>query len=405
MGGSQIMKLFSGTGAWGITIIIGGLLLGGCGGADLLGTPANSSMKPSPAGDSNQLTSVLLPYVQEVIATGLDVPWEIEVAPDGRVFVTERTGALRVIENGKLVKEPVYSFEEGLYKRSEAGVLGFALDPSFAQNHYIYVYQSYIDQGEPQNRLVRLVEQSNKAKLDKVIFDGLPAYQNHDGGRVKFGPDGMLYLTNGDAGSPSISQDQQSLGGKIFRIKPDGSIPEDNPFPGSPVYSLGHRNPQGLAWHPITKQLYSSEHGQSAHDEINLITAGANYGWPLVQGDEKELKAADASKKGPGQLQAPIIHSGETTWAPSGITFVKKGPWENQLLVANLRGTQLQRMVLAADGKSVHSIETLFKGELGRLRSVIEGPDGSIYILTNNRDGRGTPKELDDQIIRLKPPY
>ncbi|MNI31758.1 Soluble aldose sugar dehydrogenase YliI precursor [compost metagenome] len=214
----------------------------------------------------------------------------------------------------------------------------------------------------------------------------------------------MLYITNGDSGSPSNAQDIKLLSGKIFRIQADGSIPADNPYPGSPVYSLGHRNPQGLAWHPVTGELYSSEHGQSAFDEINRIVPGSNYGWPLVEGDEQEIKASDTNKKGPGLLQAPMVHSGgKETWAPSGITFITKGPWTNNLMVANLRGTQVLRVILTADGKSVQSVESLFKGEFGRIRNVTEGPDGSLYILTNNRDGRGNPSAQDDRIIRFKP--
>jgi glucose/arabinose dehydrogenase len=348
-----------------------------------------------------------MPYKQTVLATGLDVPWELVVSPDGRLFVTERSGALRVIEKGKLLDEPMMSLDKDLYKKSEAGLLGLALDPDFAENHAFYVYQSYVDaEGQSKNRVLRLIEhEKNKAKLDKVLLDGLPASQIHDGGRLKFGPDGMLYLTNGDSSSPSHAQDLKKFSGKIFRLQRDGAIPPDNPFPGSPVYSLGHRNPQGLAWHPLTGKLYSAEHGQSAHDEINLIVAGANFGWPLIQGDDKEIKQEDVAKKGPGPIKPPILHSGDETWAPSGITFVSRGPWKGNLLVANLRGTQILRVVLTPSGESVQSAEPLFKNEFGRIRDVVEGSDGSLYILTNNRDGRGSPGKDDDRIIKLSPDF
>jgi glucose/arabinose dehydrogenase len=396
------MDNLTGKFCWTGLVLLGCLILSGCKDVPVAGQQTGG-VSSAEAGEI-QRVSTNMPYVMDVIAIGLNVPWELEVAPDGRLFFTERSGALRVIEGGKLLNEPVMTFMDGLYQQAEAGLLGLALDPNFAKNHFMYVYQSYLDgSGQPKNRLLRLVENANKAKVDRVLLDGLPANRIHDGGRVKFGPDGMLYFTNGDSSNPSSAQDVKQLSGKIFRVKADGSIPSDNPFPGSPVYSLGHRNPQGLAWHPVTKKLYSSEHGQVAHDEINLIEAGMNYGWPLVEGDLNQIKPADANKKGPGALTAPILHSHDDTWAPSGIAFVRDGPWANNLLVANLRGEQLLRMVLASDGKSVQKVEPLLKKEFGRLRGVTVGPDGTIYLLTNNRDGRGTPGKQDDRIIRLKP--
>lgn len=385
--------------------LIGLLWFGGCESAPNQQPGALKEAPPVSAPAENQGVNAAFPYERETVATGLQVPWEIDFAPDGRMFFTERGGALRMIEQGKLAAEPVFRFDDALFKRGEAGLLGFTLDPNFSQNHYIYAYYSYTEGGSPYNRIVRLVESGGKAKLDKVLMDKLPGAQIHDGGRVKFGPDGMLYFTNGDASEPSVAQDVSKLAGKIFRIKPDGTVPQDNPYPGSPVYSLGHRNPQGLAWHPDTKKLYSSEHGQTAHDEINLIEPGANYGWPLIQGDATQVKPADEAKKGPGPLKRPIVHSKDVTWAPSGITFVTKGPWRGNLLAANLRGTQVLRIVLTADGAGVHAVEPLLHDELGRIRDVVEAPDGSIYVLTNNRDGRGTPAADDDKIIRLKPMF
>ncbi|WP_330218858.1 PQQ-dependent sugar dehydrogenase [Brevibacillus choshinensis] len=178
-----------------------------------------------------------------------------------------------------------------------------------------------------------------------------------------------------------------------MRIQLDGSLPADNPFPGSPVFSWGHRNPQGIAWNPANGLLYSSEHGPSAHDEINRIQNGVNYGWPVIQGDQK--------KEG---MATPIIHSGDTTWAPSGMTFVTKGPWAGQLLVANLRGMQVQKITLDPERPdTVVKATSFWQGENGRLRDVFEAKDGSLYLLTNNRDGRGTPRDDDDKIIRLVP--
>ncbi|NOU92073.1 PQQ-dependent sugar dehydrogenase [Paenibacillus sp. LMG 31456] len=366
----------------------------------------NNSGGKVPESSAGAEASASIPYTREIIASKLNVPWDMDFAPDGRIFLTERGGLIRVIEKGVLKPEPVFRFEKPpLYNESEAGLLGIALDKNFSSNHYMYVYHTYQEGGQAYNRLLRMVESGGKAKVDKVLLDMLPGDRIHDGGRVKIGPDGLLYITNGDAAQSSIAQDAAQLGGKILRIRTDGTIPADNPFPGSPVYSLGHRNPQGLAWHPASGKLFSTEHGQSAHDEFNLIEPGANYGWPLLQGDEAQVPAKDASKKGPGPLKIPLLHSGDTTWAPSGITFVTKGPWKGNLLAANLRGMQLQRVVLGNDQVSVQRVEPLFKDDLGRIRNVAEGPDGSIYIMTNNRDGRGRPGAEDDQLIRLKPTF
>lgn len=334
------------------------------------------------------------PYQLTTVATNLDVPWEMDLAPDGKIFFTERPGRVRVIQNGRLLESPVISFQAPFISEGEGGLLGLVLDPNFAQNGYLYVYHTYEENGERKNRVLRLKEyQTNRAKVDRVLLDGLPGASNHNGGRIKIGPDRLLYVTTGDRYDPPLAQDRQSLGGKILRIHLDGSIPKDNPFPNSPVYSLGHRNPQGLAWHPVTKQLYSSEHGQSAHDEINRIDPGQNYGWPLVQGNQTVLG-----------LQKPLLHSGLKTWAPSGIAFVNTGPWKNHLLVATLRGEQLLKIRLKGKNyDQIDDVEVLWEEHFGRIRNVYQGKDGSIYLMTNNRDGRGTPKEGDDRIIRLIP--
>ncbi|OCA82709.1 glucose sorbosone dehydrogenase [Bacillus sp. FJAT-27986] len=314
------------------------------------------------------------------------------IADDGRIFFTERPGQIREIRNGKVREEPLLSLPAPFISEGEGGLLGLALDPDFQTNHFMYTYHSYEENEKIKNRVLRLLVDDNQARIDKVILDGIVGDTNHNGGRIKIGPDGMLYITAGDRYEPDLAQDRTSMGGKIFRIHPDGSIPDDNPIKGSPVYSYGHRNPQGLAWHPVTGDLFSSEHGQSAHDEINLIEAGKNYGWPIIQGDE--------SKEG---METPIAQSATETWAPSGMTFVSKGEWKNQLLVANLRGMQVLKVELDELGKQVKRIESLFKDEYGRIRNIIEAPDGSLYMMTNNRDGRGNPSDKDDRIIRLIP--
>jgi len=261
-----------------------------------------------------------------------------------------------------------------------------------------YTYQN--SSGGLTNKLVRLREDpsTNKGTIDKVLLDGIMGAANHDGGRVKFGPDGKLYLTMGEAQNPELAQDTKSLNGKILRINSDGTIPVDNPFSGSPVYSYGHRNPQGLAWQPGTGRLYATEHGPSGglkgtgKDEVNYIEPGNNYGWPVIAGGE--------TREG---MVSPVIQSGQSeTWAPSGATFVTGGPWGGSLLFAGLRGQTLYRLTLdLRNPTGVISFDRLFAGDYGRLRDVVQGPDNAIYILTCNRDGRGIPRAGDDRLLRL----
>ncbi len=331
------------------------------------------------------------PYEAEVVAENLHVPWAIAVSGEGRLYFTERSGTIRVIEDGKLRQQPLITFGEPFISLEEGGLMGIVLDPNFSQNHYIYVMHTYAEGNQIYNRVVRLIERNNRASIDRVLLDKIPGGRIHNGGRLKIGPDQKLYITTGDAQNAALAQDSASLAGKILRIELDGGIPDDNPFAGSAVYSLGHRNPQGLAWNR-DRTLYASEHGATAHDEINIIKSGANYGWPLVQGDEDERE---------DKIQKPLIHSGEDTWAPSGIAFVNQGPWQGKLLVAALSGEELLTISLNEDGTKVNRIESWLKGEFGRLREVIQAEDGSIYLTTSNMDGRGDPHAADDKIIRL----
>jgi len=345
-------------------------------------------------------SSVMVVYGQEfkvvTIAENLEVPWEIAFAPDGRIFFTERIGTLRVIEDGKLNPEPVTILDVGTV---EGGLLGLALDPNFEQNHFLYLYYTYFEFPFTYNKVVRYTE-SNNALLDEfILVDKIPGGVVHDGGRIKFGPDEKLYITTGDAGNADSAQDLNSLGGKILRINSDGSIPSDNPFSDSLVFSYGHRNPQGIDWDPITGKLVSAEHGPSgergfAHDEINVIESGKNYGWPKVIGGEHDLDFVD-----------PIIHTGDDTWAPSGASFYDSAnipEWENKYFVATLRGNHLRILDLDIEANQVISSEAVFSN-YGRLRDASMGPDGNLYVLTSNQDGRGSPAENDDRILKIIP--
>ncbi len=342
---------------------------------------------------SSELTPDEFPYNIEVIAEQLTIPWGIAISPDGRMFITERLGTIRVIQDGKLLSEPLISFPIPTARRSEGGLLGIALDPNFSSNHYIYVYRTVTEDNRTYNQVIRLLEADNKASIDRIIIDNIPGSLTHDGGRIKVGPDQKLYITTGDAGNSSFAQDLDNLAGKILRINLDGSIPIDNPIHNSPIYSFGFRNPQGLDWN-AQQVLYASEHGQTAHDEINIIQPGTNYGWPLVQGEEESQDT---------NTQKPLLQSEDVTWAPAGIAFVKQGPWNGKLLVATLRGEQLLALTLNENGTKVIQAESWLQDQYGRLRDVVWAEDGSIYLSTSNRDGRGFANQADDRILRLVP--
>ncbi len=332
----------------------------------------------------------------EVVVRNLEIPWSMDFAPDGRAFVTERPGRIRTIRNGALDPQPWATLD--VAHVGEGGLLGLVVGPDFARTKFVYVYHTYQQDGKLWNRVLRMVERSGRGQVDRVLLDRIPGAQVHDGGRIKFGPDGKLYITTGDSRQPSLAQDRTSLAGKILRINPDGTIPSDNPFPNSVVYSFGNRNGQGIAWHPDTKTMFESEHGPPGefglccHDELNIIEPGKNYGWPAKAGIRGDPRYVD-----------PIAESGATaTWAPSGILIPSSGPWRGSVLMACLRGAHLRRFVLASpDFRRVQSQEVYFEGELGRLRDVVQGPDGTMYLLTSNLDGRGRPTPEDDRVLRI----
>ncbi len=342
--------------------------------ADLPSVPPATA---PPAGDQTPDIPLAASLAQK-----LEIPWALDFLPDGSLVFTERPGRVRLIDVREgLLSEPLLIIDEVAH-RGEGGLLGIAVHPNFASNRFIYVY--YTHQGENLvNRVVRFRKENNTLLDKKIILDNIPAASNHNGGRIKFGPDGLLYITTGDASVAELAQDRNSLAGKILRLKDDGTIPPSNPFPGSPVYSYGHRNPQGLAW-DARGRLWATEHGSSATDELNLIEPGNNYGWPIIRGDETA----------PGMV-SPVIHSGGETWAPSGLAF-----FNGSLFFAGLRGQSLFQVVI--DNQRV-TLQRHINRSFGRLRNVVVGPDDLLYILTSNRDGRGVPAADDDQVIRVNP--
>lgn len=356
---------------------------------------ATASSSPVTVSSPSVASNAPVAFRVEEVATGLDTPWELAFAPDGRIFITERPGRLRVVENGQLRAEAVAPVPD-VAEQGEGGLLGLALAPDFASSGNLYVYHTYRADGT-KNRVVRytLTDRAGARGLggQRIILDNIPGASNHNGGRIGFGPDGKLYVCNGDASNTALSQDRASLAGKILRLEPDGAIPADNPFPGSPVYSYGHRNPQGLAWQPDTGQLYATEHGSSANDEVNRIVAGGNYGWPTVTGTQNQP-----------EFVAPIMVSGaNNTWAPSGATFVRANTFpqlRGSLLFAGLRSTTLWQLTM---GGATPQLNPLLEDQYGRLRAIAEGPDGNLYVLTSSQDGRGSPTATDDRLLRLAP--
>lgn len=357
-------------------------------------TPAPPA--PAPTGPPSDIftTTDGVRFTVETVVSNLEIPWSMAFAPDGRLFVTERPGRVRILDLGTRSSELALTLDD-VYTQSEAGLLGLALDPQFSQNRLVYLYQSArLAGGGAVNRVVRYREAGSRLAERVVLLDNIPAAPIHDGGRVRFGPDGLLYITTGDAANTSLAQDLASPAGKILRINRDGTTPRDNPF-GSPMYSYGHRNPQGLDWHPVTGDLWASEHGASGNDEVNVIDAGANYGWPRIEGSQ-----AMAGMRTPITFYNPAI-------APSGASFYRgeRFPqFANNLFIGALRGTHLLRLVLdSSPPRRIVSQERLLEGRFGRIRDVVAGPDGYVYFCTNNRDGRGSPTSTDDRILRLVP--
>lgn len=321
-----------------------------------------------------------------VVASGLVVPWSIAPSRDGRIFVAERPGRIRVIANDSLLDTPwatVPAFD-GTPGNMEAGLMGLALHPDFPSTPYIYVcYTAHGDGPALVNRVARLREKNGRGEEPTVLLDGIPAGNYHNGCRVKVGPDRKLYVTTGDAYLKLPAQNVSSLAGKVLRLELDGSIPADNPVPGSPVWSLGHRNPQGIAWDPRSGIAYLTEHGDSVFDEINVLERGANYGWPEVQS-----QAGDSRYKDP----ALVFHV-----APTGAAFVTDSS-DHGMLITTLRGRLIR---LDVDGSRVTVADDSVLVGYGRLRDVAPGPDGSVYVSTSNRDGRGNPRRGDDRILRV----
>lgn len=337
-------------------------------------------------------------YKVEVVANGLYVPWSIVFTDSSRILVTERSGTLRVINNGVLIEKPLYDFGD-VVSKGEGGLMGLALDPDYASNNFIYVSYTYEKNDDAFVKVVRFKDNGDLITGEKIIIEGIPTGRNHAGCRLRFGPDGKLFVTTGDATDRERAQELDRLEGKILRLNNDGSIPDNNPIPGSPIWSYGHRNPQGIDWYPGTDILFSTEHGPSGFDgpgggdEVNIIFKGRNYGWPVVHHDEHKDGMED-----PVLVFTPAV-------APASGMFYKSGKiayFKNNFLFGCLRGEGIMRVVVDENNPTrIISHEKLADIDFGRIREVVEAPDGSIYFSTSNRDGRGSVREGDDKIYRI----
>lgn len=343
------------------------------------------------------------PHRFERVAFDLRVPWELVFLPDGTLMFTERDGHVRLLGPGH---DATPALRTAVALGNKMGMLGLALDPDFATNHFVYVAYDHVagdaesNEGERrfQLRIARYVLDGNTLVRPQVLIDGIPAATNHTGCRLVFGPDGKLYITTGDADEPAKSQQLGELNGKILRLERDGSIPADNPFVHTPgarpeVWSFGHRNPQGLAFDPRSGTLFESEHGPNGGDEVNVIERGANYGWPVI-----DHAATHADMRSPLFEFSPSIAPGKAT-IYRGKAFPEL---QGKLIVALLRGEGL--LVLDRDGDRLSNPRRLFSHEFGRIRAVTESPEGYLYFSTSQYDpAEGQPRQDDDLIVRVVP--
>lgn len=333
-----------------------------------VGTAVDPGSSPRPQPSSVEVTGEA-----EVIAEGLAVPWSIAFLGDA-ALISERDTA-RIVELSADGTAREVGIIDGVAPRGEGGLLGIAVHEGDLYAYFTSASDNRIERYE-------LTGEPGQLRLgsSESVLTGLESAGNHNGGRIAFGPDGMLYVTVGDAGQPSRAQDLDSLSGKILRLTPDGDVPDDNPFEGSPVFSYGHRNPQGIAWDE-EGTLYASEFGQDTWDELNVIEAGGNYGWPEVEG----------IAGGEGFVD-PVQQWHPDEASPSGIAVA-----DGAIFIANLRGERLREvprddLAAAADH---------YAGKFGRLRDVVVAPDGALWVLTNNGDGRGSPRDGDDRVLRV----
>ncbi|WP_031106621.1 PQQ-dependent sugar dehydrogenase [Streptomyces sp. NRRL S-146] len=347
-------------------------------------TAPGSSAPPGRAAEETPPAKGSVKVVRTV-AEGLDSPWGLAPLPDGGLLVSSRDDATIVRVDEKTGKKTELGEVPGVSAAGEGGLLGIALSPDYASDHMVYAYFT----SASDNRIVRMIYDEQKPAGEQLgapdtVYKGIPKGFIHNGGRIQFGPDKMLYVGTGESGDTGLSQDKDSVGGKILRLTPEGEPAPGNPFPDSPVYSYGHRNVQGLAWDG-KQRLFASEFGQDTWDELNAIKPGDNYGWPEAEG-----------RSGDKQFHNPIDQWTTAEASPSGIAYAEGSIW-----MAGLRGKRLWRIPLNGTEASAEP-QAFLEGEYGRLRTVVSAGGDRLWLVTSNTDGRGSPKDGDDRILELR---
>jgi len=410
------------------------------------GTPTPGSADgshPTPSEDPDWDVPVDAPRPDlevETLVENLEIPWDITFTGEGELYMTERTGRVVAFDSGELSEvarprkaidagalEPGSNEEPWWVEGGEGGTLGIAAHPAFPDEEYVYVYYTAATGGGKENRVVRYdVGVDDPAATEEVLIEGIPANKYHNGGRVRFGPEGYLWVTTGDAGAPDRAQDRSFLGGKVLRITPAGDPAPDNPdLGGDPrVFSYGHRNPQGIDWLPSGVPV-ASEHGPTKRDEVNVLLPGGNYGWAIARGGpDDDQWDSYAAHEG---FVRPVVNTGPNAgWAPTGATFYtgELPTWRNRFVVGGLASQSIWVVTLTPPGRDQPPLEgearrydadwlhpaytatahRVLQDELGRVRHVAQSPTGDLYAITSNRDGRARgefPRENDDVLVRL----
>ncbi|MBC9723485.1 sorbosone dehydrogenase family protein [Streptomyces sp. TRM68367] len=360
---------------------------GGSPGGEESASPSGTASRPSPTRQAAGQTPPAQGSVKVVrtVATGLDSPWGLAPLPDGDLLVSSRDDRTITRVDVETGRKTELGEVPGVAPEGEGGLLGIALSPDYASDHMVYAYFT----SASDNRIVRMLYDAQKPSGEQlgapdVVFRGIPKGFVHNGGRIEFGPDKMLYAGTGESGDTGLSQDRDSTGGKILRLTPEGEPAPGNPFPDSPVYSYGHRNVQGLAWDD-QQRLFAAEFGQNTWDELNAIKPGDNYGWPKAEGRSDDP-----------EFHNPIAQWGTDEASPSGIAHAEGSIW-----MAGLQGERLWRIPLKGT-EAAADPQAFLEGEYGRLRTVVQVGSDRLWLTTSNTDGRGNPKEGDDRILELQ---
>ena len=362
---------------------IGGIIAAVAAAIVIMSSPGAPPPLPDPTTTNQGNDSV------EVLASNLKAPRSLTLADD-RIFLTEKSGRILVFENGTLLEKPLATFR--VPKIFDGGLLGIQAHPNFENNHYLYIYHTYVEDDSLWNKITRITEKDNRLVDAQTILDKIPGSQFSNGGTIKFGPDNYIYVATGSVSDSShLPQDPNSLVGKILRLDENGLIPETNPIPNSAVYAMGFRNPQGMTW-DSTGNFYMVDMGPTKSDELNLVLPGANYGWP-----EKECSAGANNQNktftNPVLCYDPAIEPGGILVYQGDLLDIK-----GKLVMTSLRASNLYTLDL--QNPSLQTLDIILSGT-GRIRDVLQGPDGSLYILSSNTDGKGFPEKDDDRLLRI----